>query len=109
MTKVRTEKVSAKACVFSVKDNPFAFAKPAEGGEDKELKLSIVGYSGGVIENHWWWGNLVMDTSGVEFRKDKYPILFDHDTDQRIGFSDTPEIINHAIVINGGTLHFKLK
>lgn len=105
MTKVKTEKVNAKACVFSVKgDNPFAFAKPAEGSDSKELKLSIVGYSGGVIENHWWWGNLVMDTSGVEFRKDKYPILFDHDTDQRIGFSDTPEVINHAIVINSGTL-----
>lgn len=100
----RTEKVSAKACMFSVKENPFAFAKSGDEGQGQELKLSITGYSGGVIENHWWWGNLVMDTSGVEFRKDKYPILFDHDTDQRIGFSDTPEIINHAIVINSGTL-----
>lgn len=100
MTKVTTQKVSAKACVFSVKD-AFSFAKTEE---NKTHKLNITGYSGGVIENHWWWDNLVMDTTGVEFRKDKYPILFDHDTDQRIGFSGKPEVINHAIVINNGTL-----
>ena len=101
MPKVK-ETAPVKACVFGCKESPFAFAKGEDG--TKEAHLSITGYSGGVIKNHWYWGDLVMDTEGIEFRKDIYPILYDHDTDQRIGFSGKPVIRDHAIVIDNGTL-----
>lgn len=49
----------------------------------------MTGYSGGVIKNHWWWGNLAIDISGMSFPKKSFPILRDHSTSMIIGHSPT--------------------
>ncbi|TRO55559.1 hypothetical protein E2P64_06890 [Candidatus Bathyarchaeota archaeon] len=62
-------------------------------GDQSRNKLKMVAYSGGIIKNHWYWGDLAIDLSGMQFDQAKYPILAEHDTDKKIGFSTKP-IIN---------------
>jgi hypothetical protein len=87
-----------KACVFA-QDDAFSFSSTEE-----EKKLHILGYSGGVIPNHWYWGNLVIDLAGMSFPKEKYPILVDHDTDRHLGFSETPDISLNKLEVVGTLL-----
>jgi hypothetical protein len=68
--------------------------------EGQDPKLQMVGYSGGVIKNHWYWGNLAINLKGMRFDKDRYPILEDHDTDKKIAFTTVPSIESGALVIN---------
>lgn len=79
-----------------------------EASDDASVKggtVNILGYSGGIIRDHWWWGNLVIDLEGMQFpAKSAYPVLKDHSTDQKIGFSEKPEIINNQLHINKVTL-----
>lgn len=60
------------------------------GSEKKRFK--ILGYSGKVIPNHWYWGNVAFDLSGIKFAKKKTPVLEEHFTERRIGFADKQEI-----------------
>lgn len=59
--------------------------------------LQMVGYSGGVIKDHWYWGDLAIDLQGVEIPKSKIPILENHDTNRKIGFTE-----RHQISFDGG-------
>jgi hypothetical protein len=78
----------------------FAKVSFAEG-DNKEKptpRMDIVCYSGQVIKGHWFWGDLVIDTQGMEFPKKKYPILEAHDTERKIAFIEgkptiTPECV----------------
>ena len=67
---------------------------------DEKPKASMEGYSGGIIENHWWWGNLVIDLAGMSFPKAKYPALRDHDTDKIIGFFKKPDVSENKLTID---------
>ena len=71
------EKIPKGAMRF-VETGPDCFAL-AEAGEDgKTPKLKMVGYSGGIIKGHWYWGDLAIDLEGMSFPLSKYPILEDH-------------------------------
>lgn len=59
--------------------------------EDGKPKLKMEVYSGKTIE-HPWWGKLAIDSSGGEFKKRKYPVLFEHDTSKQLGFTIKPII-----------------
>jgi len=63
-------------------------------------KLRMVAYSGGLIKNHWYWDNLLIESIGVKFNKDRYPILEGHQTERKIAFTGKPKIENHAIIID---------
>lgn len=54
-------------------------------------RFHMVAYSGGVIKNHWYWGDLVIDLEGLSFPKSKYPILENHQTDRKIAFAKKPD------------------
>ena len=84
------------ACVFN--DN--AEVTFAEGDDDKSNKFRIVGYSGGIIKNHWFWGNLGIDLSGLKFAKKRTPVLEEHFRESRIGFT-TKQDIADAVVVEG--------
>jgi len=73
-----------------------------EEGEDKEGRLEMVAYSGGIIKDHWYWGNLAIDLSGLKFSKPKYPVLEDHDRSRKIAFTKKPDIEENQLVINNG-------
>jgi hypothetical protein len=68
-------------------------------GEDGKKKLKMTVYSGGVIKNHWWWGNLAIDLTGMSFPKSKYPILENHDTSRKIAFTGKP-LVGDDLTIN---------
>jgi len=62
----------------------------AADGESEKMAMTV--YSGGLIEGHWYWGRLGIDLKGIKFDRDKYPILENHDTDRKIGFSKRPTV-----------------
>jgi hypothetical protein len=68
--------------------------------EGQNPKLQMVGYSGGIIKNHWYWDDLAINLKGMRFDKDRYPILEDHNTDKKIAFTTVPSIESGALVIN---------
>ena len=65
-------------------------------GEPKTLLMTA--YSGKIIKNHWYWGDLAIDTAGIKMSKSKIPVLHDHETDQKIGFGKFIVNDKHEIV-----------
>ena len=90
MTKDFT-KVPVKALNLCEDSNIKFFLSEQEENGKKKRCMSMTGYSGGVIRNHWWWGNLAIDISGMSFPKKSYPILRDHSTSMIIGHSPKPK------------------
>lgn len=84
-----------KSCQFAFSDTP---------GEKGTFRM--VGYSGGVIKNHWYWDDLIIDLEGLSFDKEKYPILRDHSTDMEIGFSTKPQITNDGLLFTDQEVTF---
>jgi len=65
-----------------------AFAE--DGDDQKSPVLRIKVYSGKPIKSHWYWDDLVIDTSGMSFPKKTYPVLEDHMTSRKIAYSKKP-------------------
>jgi len=68
----------------------------ADGGENNSFR--VVGYSGGIIKDHWLWGNVAFDLTGLKFAKKRTPVLEEHFTLSRIGFSTKQEITDKVTV-----------
>ena len=79
-------------------------SKDAEGQESSKLNMTV--YSGGVIKNHWYWDDLVMDLDGVKLSKSKYPVLEDHETSRKVAFSGKPVVKEGKLVIDPETTIF---
>lgn len=60
------------------------FAVEGEGSSAKR-RFSGIAYSGEVITEHWYWGNVVFDLSSITVPP-KMPALIDHDRGLRAGF-----------------------
>jgi len=74
---------------------------------DEKPKLEMVIYSGKVIPNHFWWGDLAIDLEGMEFQKTKYPILESHNTSRKIAFSKGKPIIeDNQLKLNPDKVEF---
>ena len=68
----------------------------ADSGENNNFR--ITGYSGGIIKDHWLWGNIAFDLTGLKFAKKRTPVLEEHFTSSRIGFSTKQEITDKVTV-----------
>jgi hypothetical protein len=68
--------------------NDAAVVKLSEGNDDEPRKAALLAYSGKVIKGHWLWGDLAIDVSGIQFKRKRYPILEEHNTDRKVGFSN---------------------
>jgi len=82
-----------------------AFTEYFGEGEEKKPKLKMTAYSGGIIKDHWYWGDLVLDLEGISFSK-KFPILENHDTDRKIAFTRDPILDNGKLEINPDKTQF---
>ena len=71
--------------------------------EETQEKLEMTIYSGGVIENHWFWGNLAIDVNGMSFPKKKFPILFRHDLDRKIAFGKSVDVSKNSLELSEAT------
>lgn len=87
MSKIKLPK---GALVFT--ESPLTFARTSE-----EKKFEMLAYSGKVIKNHWYWGDLIISLQGMKFPKPKFPILQDHLTDRKIGFIDKPKGVQNEL------------
>ncbi len=96
--------VPTTALMFIANKATLTFEKSEE--EEEKLKLDMVGYSGGVIKDHWWWGDLVIDLGGVQFNSDKLPILENHNTDRKLAFTGKPIIDKDGIKVDSETTVF---
>lgn len=79
-----------------------AFSSGEESTEPQE-KLEMTIYSGGVIEDHWFWGNLAIDVNGMSFPKKKFPILFRHDLDRKIAFGNSVDVSENSLKLGEAT------
>ena len=99
-----TRKLTEDNSRFAV-SSPMLFAVedvPSEG-EDAQRKrtFSGVAYSGGVIADHWYWGNVVFDMSTMAVPP-KLPALIDHNRSMRAGYVTNSDIDNtRGFTVNG--------
>jgi len=70
----------------------------AEKGDDKTGTFEIIAYSGQIIENHFYWGNVAFDLQGVKFEKARTPVLEEHMRTARLGFTTEQEISDKVAV-----------
>lgn len=75
-------------------------------GEQRKPKLNMVIYSGGIIKNHYYWDDLIIDLSGGQFNKKKYPILEDHWRDLKIAYIDGPPIVDTNLRVDPEKAYF---
>ncbi len=80
---VEMKKVPKVALAFSDPDAAITF-------KDEGKNADILAYSGKVIKNHFYWGDLVIDVNGMKVEGNKFPLLEDHRTDRKIGFTSKP-------------------
>lgn len=80
-----------------------SLAKVEQFEDGKIKKLSMTAYSGKIIPNHWYWGDLAIDTNGMKFAKPQLPILHDHMTDEKIGFGTFVINDKHEVVADETT------
>ena len=99
----KNQKIPQAALHFMDKDC-FAQAVSIDG---EKVSLDMVAYSGKVIKDHFWWGNLAIDIEGMSFPKSKFPILENHDTSKKIAFSKgKPNTDNFQLVMNPDKIEF---
>ena len=96
MPAVDKTEAPAKACIFN-EETEVIFAKAV--GEENN-KFRIIGYSGGIIKNHWLWGNLAIDLEGCKFYKGRLPVLEEHFKASRLGFT-TKQTIEKNVTVEG--------
>ena len=83
------------------------FAKVISDADGAKAKLNMVCYSGKPIKKHWYWGDLVIDLSGMSFPKKKFPILENHREDRKIGFSNgKPLVEEHQLRLDPEKVEF---
>jgi hypothetical protein len=70
-------------------------------GDTKRRTFAGIAYSGGVILEHWYWGNVVFDLGSMAV-PDKLPALIDHDRAQRCGYVTGSSIdFASGLTVNG--------
>jgi hypothetical protein len=90
------EKKVPKGALRFIDQGCHAHVELAEG--EKVPKLKMVAYSGGVIKDHWYWDDLVIDLEGIKFTQTKYPVLEDHMTDRKIAVIGKPLIEDGKLI-----------
>lgn len=93
----KTKQVPAHALRFDASDIALA---PAANGQAART-FEGVAYSGQVVSDHYFWGNVVFDLASVQ-APERLPILIEHDRGQRAGFASAE--ISDAIRVSGTLL-----
>lgn len=83
------------ACIF---DEGCEVSFAEAGDEEKPGQFRIIAYSGGIIPNHWLWGNIAFDLEGLKFEKKKTAVLENHFSDKRVGFTTMQDVSDKVLV-----------
>ena len=68
---------------------------------DSRPKFRMVANSGGVIENHPYWGNFAIDLDGLKVGRNRKPALRDHDSQRIVGWTHSFEKTDAGLVAEG--------
>lgn len=98
----QTKEVPANACTFRCGE--FEFAEAA--ADAKTFPFSMKARSAGII-NHWYWGRIVHDMSGMTLRKPTCPIDYDHCSWYLIGVGQKFKADNSGLQVDGQLVALK--
>jgi len=78
---------------LGIKGDPFIFTMQgavefAEDAGEEKNKLQLTLYDGSIVK-HWYWGNLAFELATMKMAKKRNPILYSHDVNQRVAYSDS--------------------
>jgi hypothetical protein len=79
---------SIPGSAFSLTANDDAVRFATGDGEGDESGFEILAYSGEIIPDHWFWGNLGIDLVGMKFAGRRFPVLDSHDMSLRLGYGE---------------------
>lgn len=80
----------------------FSFSEASsEGGKSKKPRFRMIANSGGVIENHPYWGNFAIDLDGLQVGRRRIPTLRDHDSQRIVGWTHSIEKSDEGLVVEG--------
>jgi len=74
--------------------------------DSDQIRMNMTVYSGGIIKNHWYWDDLAIDLEGMKAPTGKYPVLEDHETSKKIGFSSKPIVIDGKLKLDPSNVVF---
>lgn len=94
--------IPAKACTLSIGE--FTLGDNGEGAKSAPVKL--VARSGKPIE-HWFWGRVVHDLSGMRLHKSRLPIDYVHDDKEILGYLNHFAVENGDLVVSGALVPYK--
>jgi hypothetical protein len=80
----RENKTVSSAALQFVSADSFAEVTRKDG---EVATLEMVAYSGKVIPNHWYWGNIAFDLEGIQVPKNGTPILEEHSLNRKVGIA----------------------
>lgn len=87
---VRTmKKVPTKALLMPATDCPVKLGVEAASGEQQRRTFSMLVHTGKPVSTYFW-GQLVVNLDGIEFAQ-RLPLLNEHRTDERLGFTTAIE------------------
>jgi hypothetical protein len=84
----QTENIPKAALRFKEEEEPVEILSLKEGEKPSKRKFSMVAHSGRVMLNHWLWGNLAIDLSGVSIGRKKKPALREHNSNRIVGWTE---------------------
>ena len=97
-----TRKVPKAALNFAVGE----FELGDNGDGAKSAPFRMVARSGKPIE-HWYWGNVVHDLSGMRLAKGRIPIDYCHDDKEIVGYANHFNSDSGDLVVEGALVPFK--
>ena len=102
MNESKFKSIPSRACFFEVGE-----IKVGDNGEGaKTAPVSLVARSGKPIE-HWFWGLVVHDLSGMRVNKSRLAIDYCHDDKEIIGYLNHFDISTGDLITSGALVPFK--
>lgn len=98
----KTKEIPATACML----NAGEFTISRKNETDKSGALRMVARSGQPIE-HWFWGRVVHDLSGMRMHKNRLPVDYVHDPKEIIGYLNHFDSETGDLVASGALVPFK--
>lgn len=74
-------------------------------GEAKPAPIRLLARSGRPID-HWFWGKVVHDLSGMQLSKPRVPIDYCHNDDEVIGFASKFDTASGDLVVSGALVPY---
>jgi len=90
--------IPTEAVTFQLSCVQFADSDPETKNPPR---FSMEAYSGGVIKDHWYWGDLIIDLEGMKLPGKPIPSLRDHNPGQIVGWTEKIDTSRGAVDVEG--------